>query len=301
MHTSQQPSFSIRLKIPYITYTSNPAVTIKQHLGQHITILSFQASDIITSDDCVLVDVTYSCIHFSPFTIYYIPVSDIKPLVPNSDKYIVNINNCNVKITLNDPPDTKHPNHLIPINIRATLPNNYSPNGELESQFTYFATIVSQPLNSLCTPLRYMNHSFEPFETPPVKQLYPESYVSEYQASHKDSFETDLLFMVNQYKASYVTFNILSSIDRVIPVTSFSECVLGTTAYVIAFEKIPLDSDINGIILIQPKRIPEYVMFYPTNSCVICVEELLSIKEFLARDVVNYYNFKYVMEVINKK
>lgn len=293
--------YNIRLKIPYQTFLANPAFTIKQYLGQHITIISYTTSDIITSDDCIIVDIEYTSIQLSPFITYYIKTSSIKPIIPNSDKYIASINNCNVKITIPNISDYQSiPNSLIPINIRATLPNNYSPNGPIESQFTYFGTIVSSPMNNLCTPLRYINHSYEPFSVEPIKALYPQDYITQHESQHKDSFETDLLFTVKQYKQALVLFNILAPIDRVVSVNKFSECISGTTGYVINFSEIPLTEYINGIILIQSKRIPNYILFYPTDTCTISPEELLSIKQFLENDIVNYYNYEYVMNVINK-
>lgn len=285
-----------RLEIPYFIYSQNPTQSIKQLLGQNITIISHSSSDIITDNDSMIVDVEYTSIPFSLLKIYYVNVSELKRLIPNCEKYVAVINGCNVKISS---PKLKEFSKVLPIKIKPTLPNNYSSAGQLDSQFSYYGTTVNNPMNSICSPLKYINHAFEPFETEEIKPIYTPEFKNELDKRLQDKQyleETE-----KYYKQALNSFNILSSVDRVTSdIKNFSECKMGTTGYIIPFELIPLDKDINGVILIQSKRIPNYVLFYPTKNFLISVEELNSLKSFLQQDKENYYNFNYVKEVLNK-
>lgn len=290
-------SYSVRLKIPYFSYSLNPSRAIHQLLGNNITLLSYQANDIISPDNEVIVDVTYNSLPLSMLKIYYIPISSLKQIIPNSDKYAITINECNVKITI---PKIKDFPKVIPIRVRAMLSNNYSASGQLDSQFLYYGTTVTNPMNNLCSPLKYIGHEFEPFETETIEPIYPPSFKTQIQNSDKSKFDSLLQDTITHYKRILSTFSILSSIDYVVSVKTFQECKLGTTGYVIPFEIIPTDKTLNGIILIQSKRIPNYVLFYPSYNFKICPEELQSIKDFLTQDETNYYNFRYAKEVMNK-
>lgn len=291
------PVQSERLEIPYFLFSQNPSRSIKQLLGQNITIISYESNDIITDDERVIVDVKYTSIPFSLLKIYYVKVSEMKKLIPNSEKYVVTINGCNVKISS---PKLKEFNKVLPIRIKATLSNNYSSVGQLDSQFSYYGTTVTTPMNSLCTPLKYINHKFEPFETEIIKPIYTKEFKDAFDKKIKENFNFLLEETIKYYKQSLSTFNILSAVDHVLNVQTFSECKIGTTGYVIPFDIIPTKGNLNGIILIQAKRIPNFVLFYPTRNFTLCEEELISIKEFLEQDAVNYYNFQYVREVLNK-
>lgn len=291
------PIQSERLEIPYFLFSLNPSRSIKQLLGQNITIVSYESNDIITDDERVIVDVKYTSIPFSLLKIYYVNVSEMKKLIPNSEKYVVTINGCNVKISS---PKLKEFNKVLPIRVKATLSNNYSSAGQLDSQFSYYGTTVTTPMNFLCTPLKYINHKFEPFETERIKPIYTKEFKDSFDKKLNEKFNELLEETIKYYKQSLSTFNILSAVDHVLNVQNFSECKIGTTGYVIPFDIIPTNGNLNGIILIQAKRIPNFVLFYPTRNFTLCEEELISIKEFLEQDAVNYYNFQYVREVLNK-
>ena len=275
----EYPIQKCRLEIPYFMYSLNPTQSIKQLLGQNVRIITHSSNDVITENDSLIVDVEYTSIPFSLLKIYYVKVSDLKRLMPNCEKYVAVINGCNVKISS---PKLKEFSKVLPIKIKATLSNNYSSSGQLDSQFAYYGTTVSSPMNSLCSPLKYINHSFEPFDTEEIKPIYTPEFKSEFEKKVKDSHQKLLDETMKYYKQALSTFNILSAVDHVTSeVKNISECKMGTTGYVIPFDLIPLDKSINGIILIQPKRIPNYVLFYPTKNFTICSEELVSIKKFI--------------------
>ena len=294
--STSAPTQSVRLSVPYSMYLQNPTRALKQLLGHNITILSYEANDIITDDDHIIVDVKYTSIPFSLLKIYYVEVSSLKHLMPNSEKYVAVINGCNVKINA---PKLKEFNKVLPIKVKATLSNNYSSSGQLDSQFAYYGTTVSSPMNFLCTPLKYINHAFEPFETETIKPIYTPEFKQSVDKVIKEKLSALIENTVKYYKQALSTFNILSTVDHVISASTFEECKMGTTAYIIPFDIIPLNKTLNGIILIQPKRIPNYVLFFPTHNFSICEEELVSIKNFLIQDENNYYNFRYVKEVLN--
>lgn len=300
-NTIEYPPLSTRLEIPYSIFMKNPVRSIRQLLGQNITINSYETNDIITSNDSIVVDVKYTSIPFSLLRIYYIKTSEMKRLMPNSEKYVITINGCNVKILS---PHIKDYPKILPVRIRASYPNNFSTTGQLEQQFSYYGTTILEPMNSLCTPLKYINHAFEPFETETIEPLYPQSFRDEFiknNLSNESSNNTLLQHTINAYKNTLSKFNSLSSIDNILFTSNFSDCKLGTTGYVIPFSSIPKPfRNINGIILIQPKRIPNYILFCPNQNFTICPEELESIENFLIQDEINYYNFKYVREVLNK-
>ena len=295
---TEYPIQKCRLEIPYFMYSLNPTQSIKQLLGQNVRVISHSSNDVITENDSLIVDVEYTSIPFSLLKIYYVKVSDLKRLMPNCEKYVAVINGCNVKISS---PKLKEFSKVLPIKIKATLSNNYSSSGQLDSQFAYYGTTVSWPMNSLCSPLKYINHSFEPFDTEEIKPIYTPEFKSEFEKKVKDNHQKLLDETMKYYKQALSTFNILSAVDHVTSeVKNISECKMGTTGYVIPFDLIPLDKNINGIILIQPKRIPNYVLFYPTKNFTICSEELVSIKKFIEQDKENFYNFNYVRDVLNK-
>ena len=301
--SSQQPPppqyiQKVRLEIPTFMYSLNPTKSIKQLLGQNISIVSHSANDIITQNDSLIVDVEYTSIPFSLLKIYYVNVSDLKRLIPNSEKYVATINGCNVKISS---PKLKEFPKVLPIKIKATLSNNYSSSGQLDSQFSYYGSTVSTPMNYLCSPLKYVNHSFEPFDTEEIEPLYDSNFKTSFTQTLSKNHAAFLEETMKYYKQALSTFNILSSVDHITSdVKNISDCKMGTTGYVIPFSLLSIDRELNGIILIQPKRIPDYILFYPTKNFTICVEELLSIKKFLEQDKENFYNFNYVKTVLNK-
>lgn len=277
-----------RRKIPYAIFALNPTRSIKQLLGQDIVIKSYVVNDIITDDECYIVDIEYYSIKFSPIKIFYINVTDLKQLIPESGIYVTQIDGCNIRISS---PLIKEYKKIIPMRINVSIPNNYSSHGQLEYQFSYFGIIVRKPMNYLCTPLKYPGHKFTPFKMDDVKPIYP----SDYKFTPISEEETKVA-----YKSEIQQFPILKTVDNLVITKSFEECKMGTTGYLIDINKFPSDTDINGIILIQPIRIPSIVLFFPTMGFTICSEEMNSIKEFVTMDEINAINFDYCMNVMNK-
>lgn len=273
-----------RLKIPYTIYSTNPNGSIRELLGQDINIKSVHVNSIITDDECYVIDVEYVNIKFNPFEVIFVDVSEIKPLIPNSTVYAVKINGCNVKI-----PITKFQEYKskVPIHIHPTLNDNNSPDGQLPDTFSYFGKVVRRPMHDLCSPLRYPGHQATAFKTPMIQKLYPDGYKMKKGYTMEETKEA--------YKAIIGQCNQLKAIDNVVIAKSFGECKFGTTGYVIEFNMIPTDRYLNGIIMVQSKRIPNVVLYYPTNVYMLYVEELESINNFLEMDEINALNYDYVM------
>ncbi|EAX85300.1 hypothetical protein TVAG_047400 [Trichomonas vaginalis G3] len=125
-----------------------------------------------------------------------------------------------------------------------------------------------------------------------IKPIYPSDY-KKYTLISEDETKS-------AYKSEIQQFPILKAVDNLVIAKSFDECKLGTTGYLIDFNKLPSGTNINGIILIQPKRIPSMVLFFPTMGFTICEEEMDSIREFIKMDEINAINFDYCANVLNK-
>lgn len=280
-----------RIKIPYELFNNDPHMAIKELLGQNIIILSYVNNDIITDDECSIVDVKYTSIRFNPFDIYYIKSSEVKQLLPNGNTYGFVLNDCNVKLLLPNKSDFKS---IIPVKIEASIPNNYSQSGQLNQTFQYFAITVKEPMNSLITPLKYPNTFFTPFKLQLPKKLYPEEYKFKYISEDET---------LAAYKLELINFSLFQQVDNIVLVHSFKECKseqATSTAFVIDFNEIPRNEFIYGLIAIQPNRIPNYVLYYPTHNYYLSIETLESINNFIKFDEIQYKNYNYVMNELNK-
>ena len=273
-----------RLKVPYTKYAYNPKSTIRELLGQDVIIRNMVVNNIITDDECYIVDVEYVNIKFNPFEIIFIDIKDLKLTIPNSTVYATKINGCNVCIKI---PNIQLFKTKIPVTINSKLNNNNTADGQLADHFAYFGKIVRKPMNSLCTPLKYPNHQATPFKIAPIKKLYNDGY------KLKQTYSIDQI--KDAYRAELSQFQQFNAVDNIVVAKSFSECKYGTTAYLIDFKLLPADRYINGIILIQPKRNPYTILYYPTNTYTLYIEELESIASFLEMDEINALNYDCVM------
>ena len=291
--TIEMPDFiqTERIKIPYAKFVMHPHYAIKELLGQNITIVDYNVNDIITNDDCHIIDVRYKSIKFSPYAIYYIPVDKIKRIIPDSNTYGFALNGCNVMLTSSQLGDYAK---TIPLKIYAKSVDNHSVNGQLDVLFPYFATPAKNPLNKFMTPIKYPNYNCLPFEVEPEPKQYPDSY----KPILKSIDET-----LAAYKSDLQRFPLFKHIDNIAKANEFKDCAIytpTTTAYLIDFNKIPLDKDLNGVIAITDNRHPDFVLYFPTFSFILTTEELRSLKSFMESEKVRYYNYHYIMSM-NKK
>lgn len=298
-----------RLAINAAVFNSAPIRTIKQLIGPNAQLLTYKINSVVTPFDEIIVDVTYKDLPISPFTIYYIPISSIKHLIPNSEKYIAVINSISVK--LNNPKLNEFSNYL-PVRVKNTIINDVDAYEKYYSTVddslfelntsssphsnacAYFATTVNNPLNSLITPLSLIGSnesaSFA-FTVPEPPILYPSD--SSFKPPVSPYTMED---MIRYYKQTTATVPSLSLIETITPSNTFPSngSTMSTTAYIIDITVLPTDKPIHGIILIQPKRIPTYILFYPSNAYTISTDELQSIKAFINAEVINFNNYHYL-------
>lgn len=273
-----------RLKVLYTAYARNPHTTIRELLGQDVLIKSVHVNSLITDDECYVIDVEYVSIKFNPFEVIFVDLRDIKPTIPNSNEYAVQINGCNVTMKIPKLSDYKT---KVPIHIYPKSNNNSCADGQLPESFPYYGTVIKRPMHDLCTPLKWPNHQCTPFKMPPIEKLYHEGY------KLKKTYTIEEMKVA--YKAEANQKTQLKSLDNIAVAKSFSDCKFGTTGYLIEFEKIPTDRYLNGIILIQARRQPNIVLYYPTNAYMLYIEELESISEFIKADEINALNYDFVM------
>ena len=292
-------SSTIRLSISSSFFNASPVRAIKQLIGPNATLISYTVSSILTSSDELIVDATYRSLPITPFSIHYIPISSIKHLIPNSEKYVATINSLTVK--LNNPKLSDFHDYL-PVRIKRTIINTsdayesyystiddstFTLNENATTPIAYFATTVVNPLNSLITPIHQFSTSFT---IPTPDPLYPSSFTPP-----KSQYTID--DTINNYKQTISTIPMLSVISSIMHSSTFpansSLSPVPTTAYIISSSSLP-SSSIHGIILIQPKRIPDLILYYPTNTFTLSAEELASIKSFIESDIINYNNYHYL-------
>ena len=291
---------TIRLSISSSFFNTSPVRAIKQLIGPNATLISYTVSSVLTSSDELIVDATYRSLPITPFSIHYIPLSSIKHLIPNSEKYVATINSLTVK--LNNPKLSDFHDYL-PVRIKRTIINTsdtyesyystaddstFTINENTVAPIAYFATTVVNPLNSLITPIHTFSTSFTiPSPTP----LYPSSFTPpKCQYTIEDT--------VNNYRQTVSTIPMLSNISSIshsssFPSSSATTSPIPTTAYIISSSVLPT-TPIHGIIVVQPKRIPDLILYYPTNSFMLSAEELASIKSFINADIINYNNYHYL-------
>lgn len=297
---------SRRLVLNQSVFSRSPVAAIKQILGQNSTLISYTVNSLVDWSNSVYVDVVYKSIPINSFDIYYIPLTDIKHLIPNSEKYVTTVNDCTVK--LNNPKLTSFKSYL-PIRIKKTIINDtdaydnfYTSVDNSTFEFktnvtqppaSYFGTTVTLPMNSLITPLSLINNDSSAstaFEVtlPPI--LYPKDF--------KPQFIT-MESTINNYKQSLTNTKLLSIVNNIEDYTSksfnFDPATTNytTSCYLLHSSQLP-DKSINGIILLQPRRIPDVLLYYPTNSYTISADEINSIKKFIEHDRINYFNFEYL-------
>ena len=296
-----------RLAINAAIFNSAPIRTIKQLIGPNAQLLNYKINSVVTPFDEIIIDVTYKDLPLSAFTIYYVPINEIKHLMPNSEKYIVTINSISVK--LNNPKLNEFKDFL-PVRVKNTIINDtdayehyYSTldgsNFELNTSashsqpLAYFATTVSNPLNSLITPLSLIGAnetaSFAfTINEPPTLYANDTSFKPPQSTYTMDD-------TIQYYKQTTATIPALSLIENIVSSNTFpSTDTMTTTAYIIDASLLPTNKPLHGIILIQPKRIPTQILFYPTNAYTISPDELKSIKAFINAEVINFNNYHYL-------
>jgi len=274
-----------RLKIPYTLFNISSNHSIRSILGQDIKIIDYTVQDIITDDESVIVDVTFTNIDFDEFTIYFISKNDLKHIIPNSDKYIVMINGCGVKVTTSRLSEYKE---YIPIRIHPMTSNNKAGDSQINQQFSYFSEILDKPLSNYISCMHYPNKSSSEtmFQTP--TPLYPSNY--------KPKSEQTLEQTISFYTKSLNQHPILHSVDAIKHTQSTPENLpASSTAYIIHIQNLSQTVPLYGIILFIDKRHPDYFLYFPTPNHLITIPIINTILSFHKAELINYYNWCYIM------
>jgi hypothetical protein len=226
--------------------------------------------NIILDSGEVVVDVDYYYIPISPLQIFYLKLRDLKQYSSSSDVYVTRISNCNVKIVLKNTVAS-----IIPVRIIKT-----TGKGSGSDFFQYFGILVKNPLNSLTTPLRY------PFKIEPITKLYPEDY----KITQTSESET-----LAAYKFAKQNMEILGLVNDVVLATDLDECTNACIGYVISWNKLKGEDSLKGVIVIQPKRRCDLVMYIPSETSEISSDDILMISKFMDYEEVSLKNFHFMV------
>ena len=254
----------------------------------------------VSWNDTVPVDVTYTTIPIDAISIYYVPVESLKKLIPDSSKYVTRVNDCYVKVT--NPQLNMFTSH-IPIKIIPILAENeqYDNYYQLDTDnnnkhvlassapafINYMAKSVTNPLSSYCTALLSQVHMFN---LPDAIKLYTKEPTLKYYIFTKEQ-------TIEGYKKKLSGFDILDIVDNVVYSDKFpASNSPPTTAYVMPFSVIEQNKkdSINGIIMIQPERQWDLILYYPHSSFIITAEHIDSIKRLLEYDYINLLNINHI-------
>lgn len=299
-----------RLNLPYSSFVAHPISTIKQLLSPNATVISYAVNSVVSSDETVPVDVEYTSIPTTTLAIYFTPISKLKKLIPDSAKYVAEIEQCFVVI--NNPKLSLYkeflPIKVIPIliednaansleNYYSTINDEYNMNKNAEptsaaveeyklqdtpSFINYMGLTVLNPLSSYCSAII----SGVAFEVPePVKLYDKEPKINYYNFTPEAT--------VLGYKKKLSAFDILSNVTDVKFITSVKEAKGdSSTAYVIEFNK--LTPPIEGIIMLQPERQYNLVLYYPHTLLTVNDDLFDSISKLIEYDRINLLNINHI-------
>jgi hypothetical protein len=274
-----------RLTVPYKLYNLKPVSTIKSLLGKDIKITSIKTNDIVLYDDTVIVDVEYSDIPIPGALIFYIPIKQFKPIIPDSTTYVITVNGCSVKVQLRTNIRFKE---IIPLRINKVMANNTVDNEQVDQQFPYFGVVVKSPLSYFCTIIKYPNTHYLLYEPISIEKIYPEGFVP------SKTIDTDKI--IGSYLSCIRNISSLNFITDIVAASSLEKCTEYTKGYLIDWKFLKDSELLKGIILVQPERLPYLVVFIPSQSYRIDKDELASINRFLDMEYINYMNYEYIVK-----
>lgn len=264
-----------RILVPARDFALHPINTVKSLIGLDVEIKSVKQNEVFREDGLLLVDVLYLSLDLNPIIIHFIKKEDLKPISPYSQDYGIKINDLNVLVDMKGIDKDKFIDYY-PIQI---MRKDFIEN---KRYFQYYGTITSKPLGYLCTPLISKNR----WELPMPKKLYPDGF------SPKESITKEI--MMNFYKYEIAKLKLVSKIKNVVYVSKFEDCKSDLDAYLIKWEEIQKQDIIQGIIMLQPKRIYDVVLYIPTQMFMISKDDINSITSFIEFSKVNWLNYCYI-------
>ena len=263
-----------RLLVYDSMFNIKPVQAIKSLLGSNVKIIKYAKSDVIRDDHLCIVDVEYQSIELNPLKIYFVPISDVKPIAPSSTEHGTRIGGCNVIINMQGVDKSAYKKYY-PIRVIRM------DRVEEKNYYQYYGMIVKSPLNSICTPLLLKDI----IEIPTIEKLYPGDFDPKETISNDD--------MALHYSFALKKFPLLSSVKGIQHVKSFDECVNKFTGYIIDWNLLKNEQRLHGIVLTQPNRKVFSVLYVPTDMFVITRDEIENITKLLEFDRENYLNFMY--------
>ena len=264
-----------RLLVPAKEFALHPINTVKSLIGLDAEVKSIKQNEIYREDGLLMVDVAYAALDINPSIIHFVKKSDVKPISPDSQDYGVKIQGLNVLINMIDIDMDKY-NGYYPIQI---MRKDFI---EDRRHFQYYGKICTKPLGYLCSPI--MSKSL--FEFPLQQKLYPNEYKPK-----KICTETE---MISRYKYELQKFGLLSNIDTIEKAKTFSDCKNSLVGYIIDWNEIKKQKLIQGIILVQPNRVPNIVLYIPSSMFMINETDIDNIDRFLKFAEINWLNYSYI-------
>ena len=268
---------SKRIYVPTKEFALHPVNTVKAFLGVDIEVLNVQQSDVIRYDGLVAVDVEYKSLEINPIQIYYVKRSELKPISPDSQEYGTKVNGINILVNIS-PRMRQYYKTIVPLRI---MRKDYA---EDRKYFQYYGTVVMKPLGYLCTTFLSKGN----WSVPDVQKLYPDSYKPKSTTSEEK--------MISAYRFESEKFKLFGKLSDVKIVDSFDVCENELIGYIIPWERIKNETISHGVILIQPERIWDMVMYVPTAMFSLNKNMLDSIDKFIQFSKVNWLNCSYISE-----
>lgn len=264
-----------RILVPSHEYSLHPVNTVKSLIGLDVEIKSVKQHEIYREDGLVVVDVTYVSLDLNPIMIHFIKKDELKPISPDSSEHGVKINGLNVLVDMSSIEKDRFKDYY-PIQIMrkdAVYDRKH---------FQYFGRVPTKVLGSLCTPLIAKNLC----QFPEQVKLYPEGF-----SPKPDITESK---MITSYKYELKKFHLLSGISNVSMVKSFSECKSALNGYLIKWEELKKQKLMQGVIIIQPNRIYDIVLFIPSPMFMITETDIENIDRFIEFSKINWLNYRYI-------
>lgn len=306
-----------RLAIPTAEYRKDPHEAVRSLLGNDVKIIDIYVNPIVDTRGRLLVDVEYSIIDFSPFSIFYI--SSLKKLNNASDIHVADLTNavcatnhenlpqekvlCNLK-----PSEVDLVAKYIPIHVYASIPQRDGDN-----RFSYSGFVVRNPLHAYATILSQQETSYHGFNVENVRKLYDHD--------DKNIHESDTGININGNQIKYITIddelkiykklstfyinNYQSSLYNI----KFLTDQHGDVQFVDALPKDYLDTKIMyvlhirtlrkligcyGVIVADSNRNPNHILFIPNRFMALTEKLIESVIKFVENDKINFINFHYM-------
>lgn len=253
-----------RCKILEEDFERSNEESLKDFIGSDAKIVKIEKQNIII-DNYVIVDVWYIILGINPLDIYYINKSDLKLSKPDTNKYIVKVNDIPVQLSLKT--EIVNKLDIIPIRIYKTIPSNYLST----VQYEYYGLYESQPLHSYCTELSFPEYNFiVNDEIPSVLKSNTKIIWNDEEINN--SYNT---LLMNTIYAKYINQRI--HIDNINNIETDTN-----KAYIIDINLIK--ADFSGLIYVSKFRKPYDVLLIPLKLYFITNEKLQKLKSFLYHD-----------------